>query len=305
MVPPQLRCLAALVALGNAQHFGRAAQASQLSQPELLDAIRALEHEYGHPLVKPGPRFDGFTPQGELVLEWARGLLQHSEALRSELRSSREENAIAPLLERRSVSPKRLRAPGPDPEQIDLILQAALRAPDHGGLHPWRVVEFREAQRAALAERFEAEKRRRDPLASPADLRKAREHATRPPVLLAFVVVPRSRSKVPAREQWLAAGAALGNLLNAAHQLGFGAIVLSGERCFDPVLGAELGIGPDEFLAGFVSMGSVAEAPPPRNHALPGQVWSAWVPPAASAEEPERQPSEFPNLRLDIANDKT
>ena len=104
---------------------------------------------------------------------------------------------------------------------------------------------------------------------------------------------------------------ALGNLLNATHQLGFGAIVLSGERCFDPLLGAELGIKPDEFLAGFVTMGSVVEAPPPRNHALPGQVWSAWVPPAslASLASPSsstaapRQPADPSNL--DIADDNT
>lgn len=299
MVTSQLRCL---VALGETRHPGRAAQASQVSQLELMEAIRALEAEYGRPLIEPGPRFEGFTPQGEQVLAWARNFLQDSADLHRELLSARQESAIAPLLERRSVSPKRLRAPGPSPEHIDLILQAALRAPDHGGLHPWRVVEFRDGQRAALADRFEEEKRRRDPLASPADLRRAREHATRPPVLLAFVVVPRARSKVPAREQWLAAGAALGNLLNAAHQLGFGAIMLSGERCFDPVLGAELGIKPDEFLAGFVSLGSVAEAPPARSHALPGQVWSAWIPPAGSPTLPARQPPE--PLNLDIANDK-
>jgi nitroreductase len=288
MVTSQLRCL---VALGQARHLGRAAQASQVSQLELSESIRALEQEYGRPLLQPGPRFESFTPYGEQVLAWARNFLQDSEDLRRELRASQQESAIAPLLERRSVSPKRLRAPGPGPEHIDLILQAALRAPDHGGLHPWRVVEFRDAQRAALADRFEAEKRRRDPLASPADLRRAREHATRPPVLLAFIVVPRPRSKVPAREQWLGAGAALGNLLNAAHQLGFGAIMLSGERCFDPVLGAELGVKPEEFLAGFVSLGSVVEAPPPRNHALPGQVWSAWMPPpAAQATDAQQVP---------------
>jgi len=289
MVTSQLRCL---VALGQARHLGRAAQASQVSQLELSESIRALEQEYGRPLLQPGPRFESFTPYGEQVLAWARNFLQDSEDLRRELRASQQESAIAPLLERRSVSPKRLRAPGPGPEHIDLILQAALRAPDHGGLHPWRVVEFRDAQRAALADRFEAEKRRRDPLASPADLRRAREHATRPPVLLAFIVVPRPRSKVPAREQWLGAGAALGNLLNAAHQLGFGAIMLSGERCFDPVLGAELGVKPEEFLAGFVSLGSVVEAPPPRNHALPGQVWSAWMPPpAAQATDAQQAPA--------------
>ncbi|MGJ7609831.1 MULTISPECIES: nitroreductase family protein [unclassified Variovorax] len=299
MITSQLRCL---IALGETRHLGRAAQASQVSQLALMEAIRALEAEYGCALVEPGPRFEGFTPQGEQVLAWAHSVLQNSSDLHRELQSARQESAIAPLLERRSVSPKRLRAPGPNPEHIDLILQAALRAPDHGGLHPWRVVEFREGQRAALADRFEEEKRRRDPLASSADLRRAREHATRPPVLLAFVVVPRTRSKVPAREQWLAAGAALGNLLNAAHQLGFGAIMLSGERCFDPVLGAELGVEPDEFLAGFVSLGSVAESPPARNHALPGQVWSAWIAPTPSPALSSQRPME--PLNLDIADDK-
>ena len=293
-----LRCL---LALAQEQHPGRAAQASQVSLFEFTEVIRTLEEEYGHPLVKPGPRFEGFTPQGELVLGWARTFLQDSEELRRELRAASKESAIAPLLERRSVSPKRLRSPGPSPEDIDLILQAALRAPDHGGLHPWRVLEFREGQRTALADVFEQEKLRRDPLASPSDLRRAREHATRPPVLLAFVVVPRTRSKVPAREQWLAAGAALCNLLNAAHQLGFGAIVLSGERCFDAVLAAELDIKPEEFLAGFVSLGSVVEAPPSRSHALPGQVWSSWLPSGDRQDASRQQPAEFMNL--DISND--
>ena len=257
MVNSQLRCL---IALGQEQHLGRAAQASQVSQLELSEAIRQLEHEYGRPLIKPGPRFEGFTPQGEQVLAWARNFLRDSEALRRDLLAGRNESAIAPLLERRSVSPKRLRAPGPGPEHIDLILQA---------------------------------------------LRRAREHATRPPVLLAFVVTPRARSKVPAREQWLAAGAALGNLLNAAHQLGFGAIMLSGERCFDPVLSAELGVKPEEFLAGFVSLGSVAEVPPARSHALPGQVWSAWMPqPTQETRDAPTRPPVAP-LNLDIADDKT
>ena len=68
------------------------------------------------------------------------------------------QSALAHLLDRRSVSPKRLRRPGPGPDDIELMLQAALRAPDHGGLHPWRVIEFRDAQRAALGQCFEREK---------------------------------------------------------------------------------------------------------------------------------------------------
>ena len=272
-----------LLALADKRHLGRAAQASRMSPTELAQALQALEAEYGHALLRTsappaerGQRFEGFTPQGERVLAWARGFLAQSEALRSELQASRTEAALAPLLERRSVSPKRLRPPAPTAEHIDAILQAALRAPDHGGLHPWRVIEFREAQRAALADRFEAEKLRRDPLASASDRRRAREHATRPPALLAFVVVPRARSKVPAREQWLAAGAALGNLLNAAHQLGFGAIVLSGERCFDETLARQLGVQPGEELVGFISVGTIAEAPPQPRETLSQNVWSCW-----------------------------
>lgn len=186
------------------------------------------------------------------------------------------EQALQPLLSRRSVSPKRLAAPGPDLATLDLMLQAALAAPDHGGLHPWRVIEFRAEQRAELAALFEAEKLRRDPLATPVDRLRARDHALLPPVLLAFVVAPQARTKIPQREQWLAAGAALGNLLNAAHQLGFGAIVLSGERCFDDTLLAALGIGADEQLAGFVSIGTTAKAPPTAHRPLSQAVWSCW-----------------------------
>ncbi|MDM0070023.1 nitroreductase [Variovorax sp. J31P207] len=182
------------------------------------------------------------------------------------------------LLERRSVAPRRLGAPAPAADQIDLMVQAALAAPDHGRLRPWRVIEFGADCRAALADLFEREKRRRDPLASAADLRKAREHALQPPCLLGFVVCARPRKRVPEREQLLAAGAALGNLLNAAQALGFGAIVLSGDRCFDPQVAAELRLADGEFLAGFVSIGSVLQTPPEATRPLAQDAWSCWYP---------------------------
>jgi nitroreductase len=188
------------------------------------------------------------------------------------------QSLLKPLLARRSVSPKRLGAPAPSAAELRAMLQAALRAPDHGGLHPWRVLEFAPATREALAGVFEAEKRRRDPLASPSDIDKARAHATQPPLLLGFVVCLHERSAVPLREQWLAAGAALANLLNAAHQLGYGASILSGERCFDAGLLAELGVQANEALAGFVSIGSVLQMPPAAKPVAPEAVWSEWSP---------------------------
>lgn len=280
--PPELDSLRCLVLLDRERDWARAAEACGIPESRLADAVRAAEAEYRHAIVWPGPGFQGFTPEGERVLAWAKDFHATYEALKESSHIARRRETVSPLLARRSVSPKRLCAPGPGTDDLDLLVQAALRAPDHGSLHPWRLIEFHADQREALAERFEQEKRRRDPLASPADLQLAREHALRPPVLMAFVVSPKARTQVPVREQWLAAGAALGNLLNAAHQLGFGAIVLSGERCFDPVLCAELGVLPEEFLAGFISFGSVAEAPPPKKHAAPAELRARWQPAVVS-----------------------
>jgi len=184
------------------------------------------------------------------------------------------------LLARRSASPKRLQAPGPSSDELDGLMQAALRAPDHGGLHPWRVIEFDRGNRESLGHCFELEKLRRDPLASPLDLQRAREHATSAPVLLGFVVSIQRSTVIPVREQWLSAGAALGNILNAAHYLGYGAIVLSGDRCFDPILTGQLGVTQHECLAGFISLGTIKSAPPTKKTLHSHAVLSRWSGPA-------------------------
>lgn len=270
-----VRCFVALAETGDA---AVAAQVCGLAPGRLAEALAALTAQFGAPLLNAGPGLAQLTPLGERVLVWARGHLAECDQLGADLHELRRSTALASLLSRRSVSPKRLAAPGPDARELDAIIQAALSAPDHGGLHPWRVIEFHGGERAALAELFEQEKLRRDPLAGAQDLERAREHATRPPVLLAFIVSPRSGERIPLREQWLAAGAALSNLLNATHQLGFGAIVLSGDRCFDPVLCAALGLLPEESLAGFVSMGRIVKAPPARVPIASGDVLGRWHP---------------------------
>lgn len=191
--------------------------------------------------------------------------------------------ALADLLGRRSVSPRRLAEPGPDADALAWIIQAALRGPDHGGLRPWRVVEFPRDTRPSLALAFEAERRVRQPVPTALDLARAREHALQPPVLLAFVVAPQADAGVPAHEQWLAAGAALGLLLQAAHQLGFGASILSGERCADPALARTLGLSPHESLAGFVSIGTTVRAPAAAPAVPPEAVWGRWPGHAAPA----------------------
>lgn len=284
-----------MLALHRTQDWGQAALLCQVSEAALHDAVRRAETEYGQALVRPGTPFQGFTPAGEKVVAWFSQVSAELDALKRGFASARKRTAVEPLLQRRSVSPRRLGWPGPQPDDLDLMIESALSAPDHGSLHPWRFLTFEADHRPQLADLFEQEKLRRDPLAPEGDVQRAREHATRSPVLLAFIVSLRERTQVPIREQWLGAGAALGNFMNAADRLGFGAIMLSGDRCFDPQLKEALGIASTEFLAGFISLGSIAEAPPARKPQSLDTVRSVWAPPPAgsSASAKAAHPAPF------------
>ena len=82
-----LRQLEYLVALARARHFAKAAQACYVSQPALSEGIRKLEDELGIPLVQRGRRFEGFTPEGERVVLWARRILADRDAMQDEIQA--------------------------------------------------------------------------------------------------------------------------------------------------------------------------------------------------------------------------
>ncbi|MEO5634954.1 LysR substrate-binding domain-containing protein [Gaiella sp.] len=84
-----LRHLHYLVAVVRAQHFGRAARACGVSQPTLSSGIRRLESEVGFPIVRRSQRYEGLTPEGEKVLEWARRILADVGGLDAELDAMR------------------------------------------------------------------------------------------------------------------------------------------------------------------------------------------------------------------------
>jgi DNA-binding transcriptional LysR family regulator len=74
-----------LIALARAQHFGRAAEACNVSQPTLSAGIKTLEDMFGVLLVQRGSRFRGLTPEGERVLEWARRIVADARAMRQDV----------------------------------------------------------------------------------------------------------------------------------------------------------------------------------------------------------------------------
>ncbi len=163
-------------------------------------------------------------------------------------------DALDALFNRVSVA--RLGEPAPTPEQRELLLRAALRAPDHGQLRPWRFLTIEGAAREQLGELFVRAQLARDPQAPAAVLDKARAMPLRAPLLVAVIACIREHPKVPASEQLLAAGCAAHGILLAAHALGLGAIWRTGELSHDATVHAGLGLAGNEQLLGFLYLGT-------------------------------------------------
>jgi DNA-binding transcriptional LysR family regulator len=78
-----------LLALARQRHFGKAADECGVTQPTLSAGLKQLEEALGVLLVKRGSRFQGFTPEGERVLEWARRIVGDTRAMRQEINALR------------------------------------------------------------------------------------------------------------------------------------------------------------------------------------------------------------------------
>ena len=185
--------------------------------------------------------------------------------------------ALAALLSRHSLGPRWMVAPGPDAQQLALAVQAALRAPNHGRLQPWRLVAIEEAQRPALATLFE--QFARDAGKSEEEVATERERAWNGPVLVAWVArIDSNVEKVPPHEQWICVGAAMGNFMNALHSQGFGAKILSGRKCQHPAL-VQAFCEDGEQLVGFTCIGTPTRGLEPREKdEASAPLLSAWKP---------------------------
>src|SRR5690242_9547730 len=79
-----------LLALAKERHFGRAAEACGVTQPTMSTSLKQLEEILGVMLVQRGSRFQGFTPEGERTLDWARRIVGDARAMRQEINSLKE-----------------------------------------------------------------------------------------------------------------------------------------------------------------------------------------------------------------------
>ena len=80
-----LRQFEYLIALEQEGHFGRAAERCHVSQPSLSSALQQLEAELDVPIILRHQRYQGFTPEGERVVSWAKRLLADRKSMLEEL----------------------------------------------------------------------------------------------------------------------------------------------------------------------------------------------------------------------------
>jgi len=130
------------------------------------------------------------------------------------------DHVLNTLLSRRSVLARDLTAPGPSSDQLQQILEAAHRVPDHGKIGPWRFVVFEGDARQQFSERLGEIFREDHPDTTEKCIDFERTRLMRAPLVIG-VISAAIEHKVPQWEQVLCAGAVCQNILLAARAAWF------------------------------------------------------------------------------------
>lgn len=188
-----------------------------------------------------------------------------------------DNNSAASLLAtRRSGKPRDMIAPGPTDDQLGTMLAAAVRVPDHGKLSPWRFVIVGDDRRDRLGDLLVAAYQHRAD-ASAAEVEGVRAFAHQAPTLIVALSSPQLPHKIPVWEQELSVGAAIMNLLIAAHAHGFVASWITGWAAYSDAVRDAFGSA-SERIGGFVFIGTASRPLEERPRPAFDAVVSHWRP---------------------------
>src|SRR5512136_215095 len=148
-------------------------------------------------------------------------------------------------------------------ELIEKLLAAAVQAPNHYKVRPWRFVVLTGASRERLGEAMAQSTRASKPNATDEDLQKDRAKPLRAPVVIAVAADKPALTKAKEIENVCATAAAVQNMLLAAHALGLAAMWRTGPSATDPAIKHFFGWEADQHLIGFVYVGYPVETSTP------------------------------------------
>ncbi|MDB6097546.1 MAG: hypothetical protein QOK23_2651 [Gammaproteobacteria bacterium] len=152
---------------------------------------------------------------------------------------------------------KAVAEPGPTAEELDRLLQAAARAPDHGRLKPWRFIVVNGAAREPFANAVAAARKDQIPTFTDEQMELEREKIRRSPsIVIAGCAVRKDIPKVPEIEQVIAVGAAVENLLLAANDLGYGVMWKTGPPAYSAGVKRAVGLAQDDHIVAILHLGT-------------------------------------------------
>lgn len=184
-------------------------------------------------------------------------------------------NELLHFLQNRNSAP-RLCEPAPSDHEMDEMVRAAVRAPDHAWLRPWRFLRVSGERRNAFGDLLAESLLKRNPQADEAARLKAQNAALRAPLVVVVIAAVQEHPKVPALEQRLSAGCAAHSILLAAEAMGYAGVWRTGDAAFDRHFMTALGLAPQEEIIGFLYLGTrdgPAKTVPPLN---PDHFLSDW-----------------------------
>lgn len=165
-------------------------------------------------------------------------------------------DALTALHERVSVT--RLTGPAPTPDQREALCRAALRAPDHAWLRPWRFLVIENEGQQRLGELFAQAALSNAPDMEADAVERMRRKPERAPLLIVAIATRHEHPKVPAQEQDISCAVAVGNMLVAAHAMGLGAVWRTGPMASHAIVRRGLGLAANERIIAFLYVGHPA-----------------------------------------------
>lgn len=175
------------------------------------------------------------------------------------------------MLERNSTPT--LSAPAPNGRVLESIFQAALRAPDHGKLRPWRYLTIEGGALIKLGGLFADSLKTGDPSITIEQENKFRKMPLRAPMIIVAIASVQAQHKIPEIEQTVSLGVGVGYLLLALQAEGFGGMWRTGPLAYNKGVHKGLGLADSEQIVGFLYVGT----PEGKTKAIPQNTTSDFV----------------------------
>ncbi|MDG2187238.1 MAG: nitroreductase [Hyphomicrobiales bacterium] len=169
--------------------------------------------------------------------------------------------AIQNLIERTSSS--HLSMPIPSREELNTIYKAALRAPDHKDLKPSRYIEVSGNGLDRLSEVFINFAKDSDPNIDQSRIERYKKMPYRAPLIMVLISSIKENQGVPKIEQMMSTACSAQCILLALNALNYSGIWRTGEVSFNTSISKLLGLEDNEFVIGYLYIGT--DAGPKKN----------------------------------------